>query len=725
MAGLVEIILARKVWRRLAVLVLAAIVILCLSGVYRYGRDVKREIDLLAIANSDSQQWSLAQLEVEYNRMRVALLTIGNANSDLFQQRFDIFYSRLQTVLHGYAFESINTQLQSAEAIGQLRDFLDRTAEKVDSGKLLDRADFEQILREANALEHGIRTLSLQGMSVFVKNSKVQREEVFLALVKLSLLTGLLITLMCLAVVALSLMWRFGRAQTRSLHDTLVRLAAVVDTSLDAIIVADAQMRVIEFNSAAELIFKIDRAPALGRSLHDFVELGQAPVLGQGLVQRPGLRAHGAAFPAELSIQTAMIGQGLIHVVYLRDISARIAQERELVAARDRALAGERAKARFVAVISHELRTPLNGLLGMLDLIRTTDLSPLQSEYTEAMEHSGMVLLHHVNDVLDVERLDAGKLTFVKQPFKPLRLAQQIAQAQKMSAKRRGNDILVESESPLPDVLGDAARLRQIIVNLLGNAIKFTENGTIRLVLRYDQEEERLTIRVIDTGMGIAPEDRARIFEDFVTVDGAPNRDISGTGLGLGIVRRLIFAMGGNIGVDEAPGGGAAFWITLPATVAPAGEKKPSAKALVPVRDGPPLRILIVEDNALNRRVLQEMLRQGGHEIASATNGQEGVEAARKQRFDLILMDLNMPVLNGMAATKILRAQPGPNQHSAIVAVTANVLPKAVAELVEAGCDRVVSKPITRAILYQALGAADARAGIGTATPFPQKQTHG
>jgi PAS domain S-box-containing protein len=725
--------------------ILGVIVLLgaALLGIYRYGAEVKAEIDSLAIANSDSQQWSLAQLDVEFARMQVALLRTNPPEPESvaeFTRRFDVFFSRVQTVLDGHSFRRIVASPAATDRIDRLQGFLRDVAALIDAPDTSFAQIRPDLLTRADALADEVRSLTLLGVREFAAQAKEQRERVFNALVRLAALTALLMAALAGGFLALWLLWRFGMQQARSLRAAKQRLEVVIGTARDAVIVADQSLQVIEFNGAAEAIFGYARAAALGRSLPDLILPDDAEEMqpgaqeqlrgaaGPGLVQLDVCRGDGTVFSAELSATKTRIGRKDIYVLFLRDISGRVAARKELIAARDTAMAGERAKAAFIAVMSHELRTPLNGLLGTLEILQDTQLDSRQRAFVEAMAQAGQILLHHVNDVLDVERLDAGKLSFARVAFDPEQVAHQIIGTQRLAAAARGNDMEIEVLGPSPGrLMGDPVRIRQVLLNLVGNATKFTTDGMIRIELEYAFDRSTLEIRIIDTGIGIARTDLPMIFDDFVSIDADLSRENTGTGLGLGIVRRLVQGMGGTIGVESELGEGSVFWLTLPApqaslsdpAQAPAGPADADLSTDAPDAEVIPLEVLVVEDNALNRTVLTELLRQAGHRVTPARNGRECLDLAREKAFDVILMDLNMPVLNGLEATRILRTEPGPNRRTHIVAVTANVLPEMAERLRQAGCDQVTSKPITRKTLSAALAQVHA-AQITPALPDGQ-----
>lgn len=696
-------------------------------GIFRYSVEVKQEIDTLAIANSDSLQWALAQLEVEYDQLRIATLQIkveDRASLREFSRRFDIFYSRVHTVLDGRGFSDVVANSNVKDDVTAVDNFANDTAKIIDSGPGPLIAALPALTKEMEALAPSVREISLQGVREFTAEAKRQRERVFYALVRLAVLTSALLAALSAGLLAMWWLWLYGLRQARSQRVSKARLEAVIGTSLDAVIVVDQKGVVTEFNGAAEKIFGYSHHEAMGRKIGELIipdhliaaheagmrrysRTGETRIIGHGLVELEAKRKDGSLFSAELSLSSTRIGPEEYFVSYLRDITARVAAEQELINARDKAMEGQRAKAAFVAVMSHEMRTPLNGLLGTLDILRETQLTKEQRRFVNAMEQAGNILLQHVNDVLDMERLDAGKLSFAHVGFDPGELATQIIEAQRNEAAARGNRLDYEVVGHAPGhVIGDPMRIRQVLLNLVGNAIKFTHQGTIRIEIEYYEAQSEIEFRVIDSGIGISANDAERIFDDFVTLDPDQSRSQTGTGLGLGIARRLVHAMGGTIGVESEPGEGSVFWFSLPANKS-VGARPLTAPETSPAHTGgdpvPALEILVVEDNDINRVVLCEMLRRAGHTPFEARTGREGVEAAAKRRFDAILMDLNMPEMNGIEATQTIRSVPGPNQRAAIIAITANILPEARAELEQAGVGLVVPKPISRKSLEKAL----------------------
>ena len=318
-----------------------------------------------------------------------------------------------------------------------------------------------------------------------------------------------------------------------------------------------------------------------------------------------------------------------------------------------------------------------------------------------------------------MSRLDAGHDDIVKKPMDPVRIVLEIFEEQSEFARGMGTVLSMDPlDQPIPSLIGDGTRVRQILLNLVGNAIKFTRDGQVSIGLDYDAERSELTVSVTDNGIGIAPDDIDRIFDDFVTLDSSYARAAEGTGLGLAIARRLVQAMGGEIGVESDLGDGSAFWFRIPAnpTMAKAGPDDQSHR--LALNDTPALQVLVVEDNQINRRVAREMLVNLGNTVTEAENGLLGVDAAERMQFDMILMDISMPELDGVEATQRIRAGDGPNAATPIIALTAHVLPSDLERFRNAGMTDAISKPISQARLGATIAALHASA------PLPKAEDH-
>jgi PAS domain S-box-containing protein len=687
--------------------------------------EVDRKIGALATANSDSTQWSLAQAEVELLALQTSLLIAEDdpesSLSDV-RRRFDVFYSRIGTIAQSPTYAPLLDLTGLPESLGRVEGFLSGAVPAIDGPDEDLRAALGSLAAEAGAIRDDLRLLSLSGISVFSSQADAERDSIarlllWVSAVALSIFLGLLV-----AVGLLLLANRGARRRAQEQELLRARLESIVATSLDAVLLVGRDGRILEFNGAAENVFGYTRAEAIGapmaemivpdhfRAAHNagmkrYEETGERHVIGKGRIKIEARRKSGEVFPVELSIATAQSSEGEVFVSFIRDISHRVAAEREVIAARDRAVAGEKAKAELLAVMSHEIRTPLNGMLGTLELLDTVHLTDKQKRYVEIIRASGNLLLHHVNDVLQISRADAGKLGVVSEPFALSALVTELVESQRGSAEHRGDTLVTRLGAGADGwVSGDPTRIRQVLLNLLGNAIKFTRNGAIEVAVERIAEADAVEFRVSDTGIGVPAADRERIFEDFVTLDTSYARSAGGTGLGLAIARRLVRAMGGEIGVDESPDGGASFFFRIPlppAEMAGAGSGSDEADAAAPTSGR--RRILVVEDNSINRIVVREMLEREGHEVEEAHDGQEGVAMATRRTYDLVLMDISMPVLDGVEATRMIRAAEGAHRHVPIVALTAHALPEEMDRFRAAGLDDILVKPISRATLASVL----------------------
>jgi PAS domain S-box-containing protein len=511
-------------------------------------------------------------------------------------------------------------------------------------------------------------------------------------------------------------------------------LARLMETSESCITALDADGRLIFANRAAETVLGLSPSDIAGRRYDDpgwritAVDGSEFPhaalpfvrVLATGQPVRDV--RHAIEWPdgrrCILSVNAAPLrapGREARVVCAITDITEQVTAEAELRDAALRAEAANRAKSRFLANMSHEIRTPLNGVLGMAQLLEDEIADPRQRGLLATIRDSGEMLLAVLNDILDVSKIEAGKLELETVPFVPADLLRRIETMHAPQAAARGLALTVRAGRGTERILmGDPNRLAQVLHNLVGNAVKFTEAGSVALLVSAPGEGGALHVAVRDSGIGMTPAQLARIFEDFEQADGSVTRRFGGTGLGMSIVQRLVGLMGGRIGVASRPGQGTAVRIRLPLSAAPPGA--------VPVATGGPqvpateagatagiagLRALAADDNATNRLILQAMLARLGVSVILAADGQEAVAAWAPGRADLLLLDISMPGMDGVETLAAIRAReaaagvlPAP-----AIAITANAMSHQVAEYLGAGFADHVGKPFRREDLATAIAA--------------------
>jgi PAS domain S-box-containing protein len=400
---------------------------------------------------------------------------------------------------------------------------------------------------------------------------------------------------------------------------------------------------------------------------------------------------------------------------YAQDISERVRAERAMEKAKQAAEAAARARENFLASMSHEIRTPLNGVLGMAALLDKTPLTNEQQQYVSLIRTAGRSLLVLLNDVLDMSKISSGKLELAAVPFDLRAVLRDMAEPQALRAAEKGIKFRFVPLKPLPDhagVIGDAQRLSQVLTNLLSNAVKFTERGSVTLECRLQHlgpETLTVTFLVVDTGIGILPAQQEKIFDEFTQAYTDTAQRFGGTGLGLAISERLVGALGGRLVLTSAPGEGTTFGFTL---TLPRTELAPAEAA--PVADGAPsisgLRVLLAEDHAVNRLLARLMLDYHGAIVTEVVNGAEAVELVQLETFDVVLMDIQMPVMNGLEATAAIRALPDPvKAQLPILALTANAFRSDTERYLAAGMNGCLTKPFEEEELLRLLGDMSVR----------------
>lgn len=526
-----------------------------------------------------------------------------------------------------------------------------------------------------------------------------------------------------LGLLALNVMLMLGlRRNAQVMHRSTENLRTIVQASRDGVFLTDRDFNIVAMGKSAEAIFGCPEADVLETSItnlfmndrSEFAELEtalDADAVGNAepiRLELHGKRTDGSTFPADVGVTVVADSDGeQAYVISVADNSEQAERELSLMQARNEALQAERAKSRFLASMSHEMRTPLNGVLASLDLMReTTGLDERQTELLSIIERCGDEALEQVENVLELTRLDNIAKTAVNvSAFAPVAMLREIVEVNEHKAENNRNALTLETTVPDNlNVIGSGILFRQIMHNFVSNAIKFTAGGDISVqVSAEDLGNGELLFRasVVDTGIGIENEDLERIFNNFETIRDSYTHFRSGSGLGLSIAKHSADLLNGEIEVESVPGEGSRFTlvVTWPKVASDNDANIDLLTQARPESEGG-MDILVVEDNEINRQMLVDMLQAKGHRVTQAVDGLEGVSAGREKQFDLILMDISMPKLDGVGATRMLR-QFGKSRSSPIVAVTAHSQPEHMKEFLEAGMDRVLTKPLRMATLDQ------------------------
>jgi len=417
-------------------------------------------------------------------------------------------------------------------------------------------------------------------------------------------------------------------------------------------------------------------------------------------------RKDGSEFPVDISLAPLQTEEGVLVSAAVRDVTERkraqaalLEREAELALARDQALEASRLKSDFLANMSHEIRTPMNAVIGLTGLLLDSRLNTEQKEYAEAVRSAGEALLEIINDLLDFSKIEAGKLRLEVMDFELSAVVEEVVDLLGTEAHEKGLALTTQVHTDVPAfVRGDPGRLRQIVTNLVGNAIKFSDHGEVAVRVKVavgSPPAPSLRFEITDTGIGISPEGQRQLFQAFEQVDSSASRRHGGTGLGLAICKQLVEMMGGGIGLESVAGVGSTFWFTIPLVMAdtpqPATVHKQEPTKYRRIRGG---RILIAEDNPVNQLVAVRMLEKLGYRADVAANGSEAVDALTRIDYAAVLMDCQMPEMDGFEATREIRRRQTPAHRTPVIAMTAGAAQEDRDRCFAADMDDYISKPV-------------------------------
>lgn len=742
--------------RRYTALFLLLLLVLSCAGLVYSAQAFRDRIDEVRASDSDNAGWLISQLDVDHKSLALSIdrallsetypeLAVTVKDLSAVRLRLDIFYSRVNTVIAALRREDITQQLRDRLVLlQQTRDALAAELDHLSDRDTQGLVRFATNVQQSAPLMRDVTTMALQH---FVSQSDVVRDIERSLLKRFWVQSLVLLGLMIVSAVLAVMLWRELEDRTVRMRRALDTVSKVFEVSLSAVIISDMFGRILMANPAAASIFGVPAhelegeliedvmIPAEQRDLHrkkmsQHRSGRQLKMIGAGPVRMDAVRMDGTPFKAEVSLAADHDLDGRpILIAFIRDISDMVAAEEKLVVARDDAERHALAKTMFLATMSHEMRTPLHGVMAALDLIDPGAMDEETCQLLQTAKDCSDRALQQVNDVLEITRIGESRMGAV--PFRPSEVAQDILRELTPMAAARGLWLKLEVEGAAAEsmYIGMPAAFSRALYNLAGNAVKFTDQGGVRIGLTFSPEGEgrqRLRAEVRDTGIGIGPEDQERIFAEFEMVESVSRFRGSGTGLGLPIVRLAVARMGGQLFLNSEPGKGSSFCFEISLPLADeSGESQPRPVALSEEMTAPAaqLEVLVVDDNTINVTLMSKMIQKLGHLPSQATNGLEAVAAASGKPYDIILMDISMPVMDGREATVLIRSG-GASADAIIIGVTAFSGEERLNDLISAGMNAVVTKPINTAELSAAMTRMleDRQRAQAESGPIPKEQ---
>jgi PAS domain S-box-containing protein len=513
------------------------------------------------------------------------------------------------------------------------------------------------------------------------------------------------------------------RAVERNLRLSESKLNSIFESAPEGIVVINTRGTIIQANSAAAQMFGFATDALLGQSvgvlmhpggrtqhdqdLNSYLETGIEHMLNRPRIVN-GHRRDGTQFPLRLSVTETRVDDELYFTGVMQDFTQIKANEAQLIEAKNKAEVANRLKGEFLANMSHEIRTPMNGIVGMTQLVLDTDLAPEQREHLNLAKESANHLLVIINDILDFSKIESGALELELVRCQPDQILRHTVRALSGLADKKGLTLTHACTPAVPNEgMLDPVRLRQILTNLVGNAIKFTPSGRVHVAMDAQPVEGEnavmLSIAVTDTGIGFDPTKAEQLFNPFVQADGSISRSFGGTGLGLAITRSLVTLMGGHIQASSTPGQGSTFAFTLRCAL-PSGDSAMMdlAQPSAPTAPARPLHVLLAEDHPINQKLASLLLAKMGHTCVLAEDGEQALRQLASQAFDLVLMDVMMPHMDGLTAlTRLRETEAGTGHRTPVLMVTAHAMTGDRERFLAAGADGYVSKPISALLLAQ------------------------
>lgn len=714
-----------ELWRCTARLRLGLILLLsgaAFSVMIAMRFEIATDLQKAEASGSENHTWTISQIEADMVRYVDALDEASRHASpdnmaEVFE-KFDTLSSRVDTLrfillsrVPELAQEEGWTDLAGPMGLLERHQFIIdpvyqdfRDTDQVYIGRFAD--SLPQMAREARDVSEGMRPVVVSAYLGTTSQVAELRTDLDKTLDLFSASLVVAMTLSCLLMITLHYQ---GRERLELLHKTEKEsrsFKATLDSSLDAVFVVDQRGKIIWGNAASKTVFGLDMAEKPAGYLDRLLNLGEHKGVVRDIIhtsrrkrfRMTGTRSDGTVFPVDVSGSLWSDGSDEeVMVFFIRDISEQVSFEETLAAARNDAQKGDEAKARFLAVMSHEMRTPLNGLLAAADLMkRKVELSGDAARFTKIIQSCALDTLDHINNVLELTRLeDQHGAHYTRSSLPLISVLRAIIVQFEAEAEQRGLQINFKPEGNYDSLKIEAAPslLRRVVVNFLSNAVKFTDFGHIDIVIRVrpgtEEGSRKIRISVCDTGIGIAEENIQKIFETFETLDASYARVREGSGLGLGIAKLAAEAMGGHIEVESRPERGSNFTLAFEASLSLTEEVTDQVATDYQERH---LRLLVAEDNKFSRELLVEMLSFEGHSVEAAEDGVEAVAKANLKVFDAILMDLSMPHLDGLAATRLIKQQ-SLNTTTPIIGLTAQADMEMLQRYMDTGLVQVILKP--------------------------------